>query len=442
MKPKSVFLTIVFYLIFTLNIPHPILAQPLTERQTMRQSVLELKKNSDNEQLREKIILLSLKIYPPIAIPKAYSIHLETAKKTVSAANPTSSDYYTAIAELNQAITEAPWMPEAYFNVAMLYEQYATLEENTGHLQKAISNYKYFLLTKPDAEQEKKANGKIKDLQDEYEHLNKEKESVNKMQEKRTNMRRAWREEYDKALLDGARPSSFFKGVSIHASFRLGVNFPSLPKVLNNNTGTYTTSKDFYGAGLYGGLELWPLYGKYFGLGGFCDGAYGLSGNMKTGTNYLYSNKINYSYGINAFLGSRQVKLIGNYAKTNTSFTVSTFTEAGWDLPSSKVDFGSTRYGGGLRFNFKKKRRDLDLMVLFEKFDFLPANQKLTPVIHLGYINSGRSYLLFEVASNYPAVGEKKYSVENNFKKEGRYINLTFAHSFDFFGRRFANQNW
>ena len=438
MNPKPIF---IFFVIVLLNAPLLVYAQTSNERQTFRQYLAELKKNSDNDGLREKIILLSLKIYPPVATPKEYSIHLGNGKKEITGGT-SSSNFSIAIGELNKAIEAAPWMPEAYYNIALLYEQYAVLEQNAGYLQKAISNYNYFLLTNPDADKAKKAKESIKDLQTEYGHINKLQEDINKKNQKKSAMRSSWREEYEAALIDGARPSSFFKGASIHVSFRLGLNFPSMPKVANNNADSYTTTKDYYGTGLYAGLEIWPLYGQYFGIGGFADGSYGLSGNISKDQNYMYSNKLTYNYGLNAFLGLRQVKLIATYAMTTTNFSVSTFTAAGWDLPSSKVDFGSTRYGGGLRFNFKKKRKDLELMLLLEKLDYLPTNQKPIQIFHVGYIKSGKSFIQLDIAPNYPIIGNKKFAADNQYKDKGLFINFTIAHSFDFFGRRFKNQNW
>ena len=437
MKPASIYLSGIFFVIITCIISQPGISQTLSERQLLRQYVVELKNNTGNDQLREKIIVLSRKIYPPVPTHKEYTIHLENAKKTVAVDQPGSSDFYNATVELNRAIEAAPWMPEAYFNIAMLYSQSAEIEHNSEDLQKAIGHYRYFLMANQDANKAKMVKEQIKEIQSEYDEIVKEKQKQSVIDQKQATIRSNWRTEYENALMEGIKPSSIFKGASLHIDFRLGVNFQSMQRVVNNNTGTYTTSKDFYGAGLYGGVEFWPLYGKYFGVGGFADGSYGISDNYT-----ISSSKLNYCYGVNAFIGSRQVKVIGSYAKTTTNIAVSTFKEAGWDLPSSKVDIMSTRYGGGLRFDFKKKRRILDLIVLFEKLDDLPANQQLTPIFHLGYINSGRSFILFEVASNYPVAGKIKYGTDNNFKKENMYINLTLAHSFDFFGRRFPHQNW
>ena len=435
MTKKTNPLIFVFCVLCLLSNFNSIYAQALTDRQTLKQYLTELKKNPGNDELRKNIIQLSSKIYPPVPTPKEYSVYMQNAKKEMSAGT-TSTSYYNAISELNKAIEAAPWMPEAYYNIAMLYEQYAAIEHDKNDLQKAISSYKYFLLANPDAAKTKQVQEKIRNLQAINGHQNSE-------QEKKYAVRSNWRNEVKSGLLDGVPLNSIFKGASLHACFRLGFNFPSIPMLKNNNTGSYTTSMNYYGMGAYAGLELWPLYGQHFGVGGFAEGTYGISGNMMKGGNYIYSYKLNYNYGLNAFLGFRSVKLLVNYSITTTNFSVSTFTEGGWDLPSSKIDYGTKKYGGGLRFLLKKHRKDLDLMVLSEKVDYLPtARQKNILIYHLGITRSSRGFLQLEIAPDYPTVGHKKYTIDPKFKATGLYINLTMAHSFDFYGRRFRNQNW
>ncbi len=427
MKPKLIF---IFFLLAMLKAPLLVCAQTSNERQTFRQYLTELRNNPLNDDLRKNIIQLSLKIYPPVLTPKEYPIYLANAKKEIGT-GISSSNCYRAISELNRAIEAAPWMPEAYFNIAMLYEEYAGIEKDINNLQKAISNYNYFLLTKPDAGKTKQTKEKIKDLQALY-------DGYNKIDQKKLAINSGWRKEFEAALIDGASSSSIFKGASTHISLRLGVNFPAIiPMIVNNNAERYTTSKNYIGAGVYAGLEIWPLYGKNVGIGGYADGSYGSGGVILD-----VAKTVNYNYGLNAFLGKREIKLILNYAITKTNFSFPSKLAKEWDKPTSQLELGSKRYGAGVRFNFKKERSDLNLMLLLEKLDYLPADQKSIQIFRIGYNKSGKSFIQLDITPNYPVVGNKKYSVDNQYKDNGWYVNFSVAHSFDFFGHRFRNQNW
>lgn len=110
---------------------------------TLKQHVADLKKNPENAELREQTIKYAqtLKQKPPV--PEEYARHF--SRGTAYLKKATNSDGYTkAIEELSVAVMLAPWIAEAYENLA-------AAQEKAGLFAEAIQNLNFTLLADPNA---------------------------------------------------------------------------------------------------------------------------------------------------------------------------------------------------------------------------------------------------------------------------------------------------
>jgi tetratricopeptide (TPR) repeat protein len=122
----------------------PVMAAEKTgSLETLKQYVADLKKNPENAELREKTIKYAqtLKQKPPV--PEEYERHF--SRGTAYLKKATDSDSATkAMEELSVAVMLAPWIAEAYENLA-------AAQEKAGLFAEAIQNLNFTLLADPNA---------------------------------------------------------------------------------------------------------------------------------------------------------------------------------------------------------------------------------------------------------------------------------------------------
>jgi tetratricopeptide (TPR) repeat protein len=111
--------------------------------ETLKQYVADLKKNPENAELREKTIKYAqtLKQKPPV--PEEYSRLVSRGSAYLKMAADTAG-YHKAIDELRAAVNLAPWIPDAYENLA-------AAQEKAGLFAEAIQNLNFTLLADPNA---------------------------------------------------------------------------------------------------------------------------------------------------------------------------------------------------------------------------------------------------------------------------------------------------
>lgn len=107
------------------------------------QLITDLQKNPDDSSLREKIIKLVQTMKPAPAMSEEAQKHLGRGQAAVEIAK-TSEDFLLAISEFKKALRLAPWLANAYFNLAVV-------QEKAGQFNEAMQNYKLYLLAAPSA---------------------------------------------------------------------------------------------------------------------------------------------------------------------------------------------------------------------------------------------------------------------------------------------------
>lgn len=122
--------------------------------------------SSKDQQLREKIISLALKVTPPPAVPDDARRYAARGKAAITAAR-SASDFEEAAREFSKALRVAPWWAESYFNRAVA-------QEKAGQLNDAISSLKLYLLAAPNDPDIDKAKDQIYALEYKQEKAKKE----------------------------------------------------------------------------------------------------------------------------------------------------------------------------------------------------------------------------------------------------------------------------
>jgi tetratricopeptide (TPR) repeat protein len=129
-----------FFALLSVSVIVP-LAQAQTSQETIQQYIADLQKSPDDQALREKIIKLAQEAKNPPALPEEARQHLMMAQAFLKKAK-NEVGYKLAIDEYKQVLLLAPWLPEAYNNLGVLYEK-------VGNYDEAASNLKLYLLTNP-----------------------------------------------------------------------------------------------------------------------------------------------------------------------------------------------------------------------------------------------------------------------------------------------------
>jgi tetratricopeptide (TPR) repeat protein len=106
------------------------------------QLITEVQKAPGNPALREKIIALALTLDPKPVVPEEYErykVRAATALNDPSGPNGLQE----AVAEYEKAAIAAPWLAEAYYNLAVT-------QRKAGMYDRAAQNLKFYLLAAPD----------------------------------------------------------------------------------------------------------------------------------------------------------------------------------------------------------------------------------------------------------------------------------------------------
>jgi len=153
MKLKVPFVCLFFVATFLASFPGH--AQSSSPQETFNQYISDLQKNPEDNALREKIIKFAKEAKEPLVMPEEARQHFMMAKTYLRKAK-NEVGYKLAIDEYKQGLLLAPWLPEAYNNLGVLYEM-------VGNYDEAVSSLKLYLLTDPvDAE---KARDKIIEIE-------------------------------------------------------------------------------------------------------------------------------------------------------------------------------------------------------------------------------------------------------------------------------------
>jgi tetratricopeptide (TPR) repeat protein len=108
---------------------------------TLKQYVADLNKNPENAELREKTIKYAQTLKPRPPVPEEYARHF--SRGTAYLKKATDNQGYTkAMEELNVAVALAPWIAEAYENLA-------AAQEKSGLFAEAIQSLNFTLLADP-----------------------------------------------------------------------------------------------------------------------------------------------------------------------------------------------------------------------------------------------------------------------------------------------------
>ena len=119
----------------------PARAQAANPQQTLNQYVAELQSNPSDTALRGKIIALAQTMNPPPEAPAEARRHMARGVAAVEDAK-TTDDFKDACNEFQQAATLAPWLANAYRNLAIA-------QDKAGLYDEALASLRFYLLTKP-----------------------------------------------------------------------------------------------------------------------------------------------------------------------------------------------------------------------------------------------------------------------------------------------------
>ena len=116
-------------------------AQTANLQQTLDQYVADLQSNPNDTALRENIIALAQTMNPPPDVPAEARRHMARGVAAVEDAK-TPADFKDACNEFQQAATLAPWLANAYRNLAIA-------QDKAGMYDQALASLRLYLLTKP-----------------------------------------------------------------------------------------------------------------------------------------------------------------------------------------------------------------------------------------------------------------------------------------------------
>lgn len=117
------------------------IARMADPRETLNQYISELQKKSYDRNLRKQIILFAYSMTPPPAIPEEAQRAFIQGNVFMKAAK-NADDYKLAIDKYQEALNNAPWWGEAYYNLAMA-------ENSAGNVDAAQANLELYIFTKP-----------------------------------------------------------------------------------------------------------------------------------------------------------------------------------------------------------------------------------------------------------------------------------------------------
>jgi len=132
---------VVVFLGLTFALSPPVQAQTTNAEETLKQYVAELQTNPSDKALREKIIKLAVEMNPSPETPAEARKYMARGIAAFKGAK-TEADFKDAAEEFAKALNIAPWLANGYRDLAIA-------RDKTGQYDRALSNLKWYLLTKP-----------------------------------------------------------------------------------------------------------------------------------------------------------------------------------------------------------------------------------------------------------------------------------------------------
>ena len=120
------------------------------------QGIAELEKNPGDDALRERIIKAVVAGAVPPSVPKEVDELMGKGKAIFKNAE-SEADYLAAAKAFEEAIALAPWLPEPYFNVGLVYEKAKRYDD-------AIKNLRLYDLGATNADEARQAREKIGEM--------------------------------------------------------------------------------------------------------------------------------------------------------------------------------------------------------------------------------------------------------------------------------------
>lgn len=230
---------------------------------------------------------------------------------------------------------------------------------------------------------------------------------------------------------DGTK-SSFNKGDGgTRFNFNMGYSFSSMPIYDNADSeyGTYTSSAGVNTLNLDIGLQFWPYYSDFLGLG--------LISNAKGGylpiggQNFSYQ----YDYGAQLFLGARAVKLTALYQMGDRGFQhIETFASyTGDTYYDSEGAAKFTRMVIGPRFSFGTTHPvgNLDLLYVMESYPNMSSIS--ASGFQIIYSSHNRIKIYGEAILGAARMGVIKYELQDDVKNNGLIIQIGVVRMLDWF---------
>jgi len=128
-------------LAFTLLLAFISAVQAQTPQQTLNQYISDLQKTPNDYALREKIIKHVQAMKPAPAVPDEARKYMDRGIAAIEGAK-TEEDFRAASAEFLKAVNLAPWLGDAYRNLAIA-------RDKSGQYDAALNNLRLYLLTSP-----------------------------------------------------------------------------------------------------------------------------------------------------------------------------------------------------------------------------------------------------------------------------------------------------
>jgi tetratricopeptide (TPR) repeat protein len=136
----------------------PLFAQNASApREQLKQLTTQLQSSPGDDALREKIIKLALTLDPEPAMPEEAERFMARGTAAVKDAK-TDQDFKDAAAEFEKATVAAPWLANAYYNLAVA-------ESKAGDYAGAARNLRFYLLVAPNAPDAKDAKNLMYEME-------------------------------------------------------------------------------------------------------------------------------------------------------------------------------------------------------------------------------------------------------------------------------------
>lgn len=124
---------------------------------TLKQYVADLRKSPENVELREKVIRYAQTLKQKPQVPEEYERQMARGSAYIKKAAD-AEGYARAIETFKAAVALAPWMPEAY-------SELAAAQEKAGQYAEAIQNLNFALLADPNAKNAREIRNHIYELE-------------------------------------------------------------------------------------------------------------------------------------------------------------------------------------------------------------------------------------------------------------------------------------